>query len=234
MNSTNPIPLESDFNWWWYKAKNNYLKELTKLYVPKNNNLNILEIGPGLGNNLSNLNQFGVVDILEVEKEFINYNMEKNRKLIRNIFTSLDSVDLKYDLVILLDVLEHIKDTDKFLGKIKKICKDGSYLIVSTPAFMSLWSNHDISLNHFRRYTLRTLKEDLSPWFKIKKFYGMNYTLLPVRYFQIKFLKSPNTLKESDLINNVLYLISLVEYFLLKLKINIPWGISIFTICQNE
>lgn len=234
MNITNPIPLESDFNWWWYKAKNNYLKELTKLYVPKNNNLNILEIGPGLGNNLSILNQFGDVDILEVEEEFINYNMENNRELFRNFFRSLDSIDLKYDLVILLDVLEHIKDTDMFLGKIKKICRDGSHLIVSTPAFMSLWSNHDLSLKHFRRYTLKTLNEDLSPWFKVKKFYGMNYILLPVRYFQIKLLNSPNTLKESDLINKVLYIISLVEYFLLKLKINIPWGISIFTICENE
>ena len=232
--NNNPIPLESDFNWWWYRAKNNFLKHIIKLHTPNNRNLKVLEIGPGLGNNLKLLHKIGEVDLVEVEKKFIDYNIENNSNLFRSIFTSLDDINEKYDLVIFLDVLEHIEDTQKFLEKVKKICNINSHLIISTPAFMSLWSPHDVSLKHFRRYTLKTLREDISPWFKIKKFYGMNYLLLPVRYFQIKFTKSPNSVKESNLINTILYMISLIEYFFLKLKLNIPWGISIFTICENE
>ena len=54
-----PIPLELNLNWWWYKLKNSYLNYL----LNKNSNFKempkILEIGPGMGNNLRILEKYG-------------------------------------------------------------------------------------------------------------------------------------------------------------------------------
>ena len=100
--NNNPIPLESDFNWWWYRSKNNFLKHLIKLHTPNNGNLKVLEIGPGLGNNLKLLHKIGEVDLVEVEKKFIDYNNQNNSNLFRSIFTSLDDINEKYDLVFFL------------------------------------------------------------------------------------------------------------------------------------
>ena len=67
-----PIPLEKNINWWWYKAKRNLLKHIIEHGKTKSN-LKILEIGPGLGNNLETLNNYGSVDILEHEPTFLSY-----------------------------------------------------------------------------------------------------------------------------------------------------------------
>jgi 16S rRNA A1518/A1519 N6-dimethyltransferase RsmA/KsgA/DIM1 with predicted DNA glycosylase/AP lyase activity len=66
------IPLEKDLDWWWYRAKDNLLRHI----LSKENRdryENILEIGPGYGNNLKLLSTYGDVDILETDILFIKY-----------------------------------------------------------------------------------------------------------------------------------------------------------------
>ena len=72
----NSIPLESDQNWWWYRAKRNILDLIIQRNI-KNENLDILEIGPGLGNNLKCLNKYGNLDVVEIDDKFLNYIKEK-------------------------------------------------------------------------------------------------------------------------------------------------------------
>ena len=58
------------------------------------------------------------------------------------------------DLVLLLDVLEHVEDDLGFLRSYSDRAKSGTRFIVSVPAFSWLWSHHDEVLQHHRRYTL--------------------------------------------------------------------------------
>lgn len=107
------IPLEEDVNWWWYKAKSNLLNHiLRKEGLNKHNK--ILEIGPGLGNNLKLLNQFGKIDILKIENEFINSLKNNYSEIIDKIYENIEEINSEYDLIIMLDVLEHIKESEKF------------------------------------------------------------------------------------------------------------------------
>jgi len=53
---------------------------------------------------------------------------------------------------LLTDVLEHIEDDNFFLSEIVSEADAGSTFIITVPAFMSLWSGHDVYLKHFRRY----------------------------------------------------------------------------------
>jgi 2-polyprenyl-3-methyl-5-hydroxy-6-metoxy-1,4-benzoquinol methylase len=63
---------------------------------------------------------------------------------------------------LLTDVLEHIDGDAGFLSGIFKEAKPGSSFIVTVPAHMCLWSNHDVYLKHFRRYKKTELRTLLS------------------------------------------------------------------------
>tara|TARA_B100000965_G_scaffold282202_1_gene240027 strand:- start:9421 stop:10119 length:699 start_codon:yes stop_codon:yes gene_type:complete len=228
------IPLESDMNWWWYRSKNNYLN-----HIIKSNNISkdieILEIGPGKGNNIESLNKYGKVSVLEIEKEFIGYLYENKFVEDALIYQSFEEIDKKYDLIVLLDVLEHIRDTDLFLKNISHHLKTNGNVIISVPAYNSLWSDHDVKLKHIKRYTWSKLYEELNDFFLINKRYGMNYILLPIRFFQLRVLRASTTLNEtSDLVNEFLYFIGKIENILLRMRLNPKFGISLYLICSKK
>ena len=58
------------------------------------------------------------------------------------------------DTVLLIDVLEHVDDDIALLAEYVAKVPSGSRFLISVPAFMFLWSGHDVFLEHKRRYTL--------------------------------------------------------------------------------
>ena len=70
---------------------------------------------------------------------------------------SIESVDA--DLVLLMDVLEHVDDDVQLLKEYADKVPRGSRFLISVPAFQFLWSGHDDFLDHKRRYTLHQLKD---------------------------------------------------------------------------
>ena len=61
------------------------------------------------------------------------------------------------DLVLMMDVLEHVDDDRELLQHHVAIAPSHARFVVSVPAFSWLWSAHDTFLEHRRRYTLRHL-----------------------------------------------------------------------------
>lgn len=226
-----PIPISEDLNWWWYRAKSNLLNDILKNYSKYKFN-KILEIGPGKGNNIKILNQYGDVDVLDKENFFLEY-LKKNYPLdISAYYSDLNEINKKYDLIILLDVLEHIKDDKKFMNTLANYLNPKGIVIVGVPAYRFLWSVHDEKLEHFRRYTWKSLTSTFTNY-KIVKRFGFNYLLLPIRYFQVKFSKTIHSVEESSrLVNKVLFFISLIERALRRLKFNPKFGISIYAVLK--
>ncbi|MHC8390798.1 class I SAM-dependent methyltransferase [Pseudomonas sp. MDT2-39-1] len=68
----------------------------------------------------------------------------------------IDSVDA--DLVLLMDVLEHVDDDVELLKAYVDKVPSGSRFLMTVPAFQFLWSGHDDFLEHKRRYTLPQLE----------------------------------------------------------------------------
>jgi len=62
--------------------------------------------------------------------------------------------DAAADLLLFMDVLEHIEDDASLLRQYVAAAPVGSHVLISVPAFGFLWSGHDIFLGHYRRYTL--------------------------------------------------------------------------------
>jgi hypothetical protein len=63
--------------------------------------------------------------------------------------------------VLLLDVIEHLADAPTFLAEVRASFPNLATLVVTVPARPEIWSNYDDHYGHFRRYTVRTLGDEL-------------------------------------------------------------------------
>jgi SAM-dependent methyltransferase len=64
-----------------------------------------------------------------------------------------------FDMVVMLDVLEHIDDDVKMLSQLKNCLKPGGKLVVKVPALEWLYSPMDKAIGHYRRYNKKTLSQ---------------------------------------------------------------------------
>ena len=60
--------------------------------------------------------------------------------------------DASFDAALALDVLEHVPDDARAAREARRVLRPGGVLVVTVPAFRSLWSAHDDALHHLRRY----------------------------------------------------------------------------------
>lgn len=65
-----------------------------------------------------------------------------------------------YDLILLLDVLEHVEHDQSFLAHlVGKYSPPQGKIMITVPAFQSIYGRHDAFLGHYRRYHLKGLEE---------------------------------------------------------------------------
>ena len=230
----NHIPLSTDFDNWWYLGR----KKILDFIIKKENlqkKITILEIGPGVGVNIEVLQDYGSIDILEIDDFFIELIQNNQNLKIKNIFKDFSEINQKYDLIVFLDVLEHVEDFDSFLDSVRNLLIDGGMGIMSVPAYQNLFSKHDEELHHFRRYNWAMIKKQLSVNFYLNKKIGYNFLLLPIRFLQIKFSKKPHSDTTLDKVsNNLLKIIINLELRLLKLGINPKFGLSLFAVFRKK
>lgn len=195
--------------------------------------IKILEIGPGLGVNLNTLHKFGEVEIFEIDSYFVEQIKLEYKNIVN--YSNLENIVKKYDLIVMLDVLEHIEDTELFLNKINNILTDSGSLIISVPAYQKLFSKHDLAMHHYRRYSMKLLNEHLKSSFKIIKSCRYNSFLLPLRVLQIIFFKNVNSdVGISNSLNLFFKKIVNLEIWFIKKNIPLPFGLSIFCIAKKK
>lgn len=66
------------------------------------------------------------------------------------------------DLILMMDVLEHVDDDAGLLAQYLALTAPGTPVLITVPAFQFLWSGHDRFLEHRRRYTVTTLAATLA------------------------------------------------------------------------
>ncbi|HEX6376761.1 MAG TPA: class I SAM-dependent methyltransferase [Allosphingosinicella sp.] len=151
---------ELDSRHWWYLARREILADLIRRRIPLARDARILEIGCGTGHNLVMLKRFGRVDAIEIDDAA---RAIASRRLGREVMDAplpaLTGVeDGAYDLVALLDVLEHVDDDRAALASIVRKLKPGGRILIAVPAHPWMWSAHDVVNHHKRRYTRKTLR----------------------------------------------------------------------------
>ena len=127
----------------------------------------------------------------------------------------------------------------------KRVCRRGGVAFVTVPAFMSLWSDHDLINHHFRRYVSTELKALFKSGGEIRYQSYFNAILFPPIYVARKLSnllsKKGGHAPKSDfnkfkpgILNRILYGIFITEKFFLNRKWQFPAGVSIMLIWKKS
>jgi SAM-dependent methyltransferase len=151
---------ELDSRHWWYVARRDILAELIRRKVPLPAEPRILEIGCGTGHNLPMLAQFGQVDAVEIDPVARAIASSRLGHPVHDApLPDLAGIPQRaYDLVALLDVLEHVEADRDALVSIAARLRPNGRILLTVPAHPWMWSSHDVANHHKRRYTKKTLR----------------------------------------------------------------------------
>ena len=222
---------------WWFQARKNIIENSIKKFI-RTKKINILDYGAGSGVNLIMLSNFGSVSIYEPHKKTKSYlkNVYKKKK-----FTYLNSIkNKKFDLIILADVLEHIKKDYKIIKILERNLKKNGKILITVPAYQTLFTHKDTVLGHYRRYNVNLILKIFKNFTVIKLSYfnfflfiPLSISLILLKVFNIKNFIDGVEKKPNLLINSVLYLIFNFESKIIN-YLNFPFGISILGIFQKR
>ena len=174
---------ELDSSHWWFVARRKILGSIIQRIVQPPRNARILEIGCGTGHNLAMLGKFGRVEASELDDTARKLATKRfGRKIEAAALPDLSVFpEGSYDLVALLDVLEHVADDKAALAAIRTRLKTGGKLLVTVPANPWMWTAHDAAHHHHRRYTKGQLKREmLDAGYAIELLSPFNTVLFPL------------------------------------------------------
>ncbi|MBO9713052.1 class I SAM-dependent methyltransferase [Sphingomonas sp.] len=172
-----------DTTHWWYRARREILSDYLERYGALPRESHILEIGCGTGHNLPMLARFGEVDAIEIDETARDFASERLGKPVGSApLPELAGVAPEsYDLVAVLDVIEHVDDDVGALKAMAARLKPGGKILITVPAHQWMWSAHDVVNHHKRRYSKATLVKALEAagltWKQLRWF---NSLLFPV------------------------------------------------------
>ncbi len=179
---------------WYYRAKVQPFARNVLSFSPKATK--VIDVGAGSGffaKYLCDLlpNSFGLC----VDPNYKSSSLGQ----FGNIQFALNANGKKADIYVFADVLEHVEDDIQLLKSYTDQADKGSLILISVPAFMVLWSQHDVYLEHFRRYTLKQIEDvvKLSGLSVVQSKY-LFPSLFPVALIKRKFSGSKNS---SDMTN---------------------------------
>ena len=231
---------ELDQHHWWFLARRRILEALIIRTVKPPRKARILEVGCGTGHNLAMLNKFGTVEASELDP---SARALSSRRLGRDVKEAkLPDLSMfernAYDLVALLDVLEHVPDDLASLKAIGKRLKRGGALLLTVPATPWMWSAHDTAHHHFRRYTKKQLASLFAQaGFEIQLLSYFNSLLYPL--VAAARIAGKITRKESaddqlpgDFVNKVLQSIFGLEAGFIG-KLPMPFGVSLVAVVRR-
>ncbi len=174
---------EIDGDHWWFVARRRIIAGLIEAQGGLPADARILEVGAGTGSNLALLQRYGTVDAIEPNDGARALATRLSGIAVKGGLLP-DGVDLDddaYDLIVLLDVLEHIPDDAGALAGLTTKLKRGGRLLVTVPAVPWLWSAHDVAHHHQRRYTPAALRRVVEgAGFRVRHLTHFNTLLMPL------------------------------------------------------
>lgn len=125
----------------------------------------ILEVGCGIGSFTKTLTQFGNVWAIDIEQEYVN-----ETKKIKDAHIGLGNIEegiyffgaKRFDLIVCMNVLEHIKNDKKALQNMSKLLKRDGHLIVLVPIHTLLYGTIDKAIGHHRRYEEKRFAQEIA------------------------------------------------------------------------
>ena len=236
---------DNETNHWWFRGRRKIVSRVLNEWIKPPVD-RALDVGFATGTNIELIIKPLAKEIwgIDPSEEAVKFASEKNPdiKIIKGYFPEDINNDSKFDLIVMLDSLEHIKDDQAAVKKIGELLNNNGLAIITVPAFSFLWSQHDELLHHHRRYTRRDLKKliDNIPDLKIKKLSYFNFVLFPLivlfrflrKIFGLGVGKSDNFMP-SPAINKLLEFLFSIEAGLIN-YLSFPLGVSLLCVLRKE
>lgn len=207
------------------------------------------DIGSGDGFFIKNIGEFQ-------EKFAIDTGYTADHEVVEALTFSadIDAIPSNHvDVVFMLDVLEHVEEEHLLLNKFKEKTKKNATLFVTVPAHQYLFTDHDVQLKHYRRYSskllLNVLREsDISVKMTYQFFFSLYLVRcaqkllssisgksdnLEERKFDAASWKFPEDSIVTKTVTNILLTDGKIGYYLSRIGIKLP-GLSIFATCEKN
>jgi SAM-dependent methyltransferase len=226
---------------WWFRGRRRLLDDvLRNLVGDAASSKTIYDIGCGVGNNCQALASYGRVIGVDISPQALEYckNQGYADLLLRNAENLEGVPDDSADVVVAMDVLEHLDD-GAALAEFVRILKPSGHLVVTVPAFPSLWGLQDELGEHRRRYRMGPLTRlvEEAGCVPERKTHFNFFFFLP-----ICFVRAVTRLFRLDpwverkvgtlFLNAFFYAVFGMEIFFLR-WISYPYGVSILLVCTK-
>lgn len=229
---------------WFVGRRELIINLMEKIIRNEDKQLKILDTGCGTGGNMEIFTLYGDVVGMDYSEDALKYTSLRGiTNVVQGDAERPPFKNKTFDIVCILDVLEHLENDKKTVKEIRRILRNNGYLIITLPAFKFLWGEHDVVNRHKRRYEKKMLLNLLNPNnFSIEKISYWNFTLfLPTALSRLlrKTIKSKQKTKKSELymlpnlMNKILLLILHVENHLIMKGFYFPFGISIICVAKK-
>ncbi|MEJ2208290.1 MAG: methyltransferase domain-containing protein [Anaerolineae bacterium] len=248
--NTMPERIEED-NHWWFAGRTWSLLNMLDRLMPAGGGARILDVGCGAGNMFHHLARYGSVVGVDNNPRPLAVARERGYDVRQAGADDLPFDDDAFDLVSLLDTVEHCEDDMAVLRECYRVCAPGGRLLITVPAFQWLWSHNDVINAHQRRYSAPDLEEKLKRLgFRLERLTYNNFALFPLAAGLILLrrgaerepeLASPHFDEDAyqvemepapPLLNGLLKAVTWTESQILR-WINLPVGTSIICIARK-
>ncbi len=251
MTSTPMLTVIEEDKHWWFASRTRAILAYLDRYMGPGRGRRVLDVGCGAGNMMHHLAHYGTVVGVDNNPKPLEVARQRGLDARQGSGDGLPFEDAEFDLVSLLDTVEHVPAEGQVFSECNRVLKKGGKLLVTVPAFMFLWSRNDVINMHQRRYTVPELRGKLEAHgFRVLCISYNNFFIFPVAALFILLrrgraepeLASPHFDEDayqvemepaSPLVNSVLTLVGKIEVALLK-RLSLPFGTSIIAIAEKR
>ncbi len=246
------IQLHREMGNWLSRGRSEFVElSLQRAGLRPKKAMQLLDVGAGSGAMLPVLHHYGAVDVVEMSeqaKRAIKHNFPFVREIIEQGIPEL-VLRRKYDAIIACDVIEHIENDRAALEWLADHLKPGGLLVVTVPAYQWLFSDHDRANQHYRRYTVASLKTVIPESLQtLQKGYFVCF-LLPAAIMSrglwmiMKRLRAGGPKGSADhkqnsslpkLVDTVFGKILSIEANIIACGAKLPFGLTAFTILRRD
>lgn len=223
---------------WWFRGRRAVLwAMLRRMSVP--DHPRILDAGCGTGRNLVEFGRLGTAQGVDPSPQAIEFCRRRGLGEVEAAgIEALPFADGAFDLILATDVLEHVERDDLAASELRRVAAPGALLVVTVPAYRWLWSQHDDSHHHLRRYAAPGLRGRLTAagWRPVLLTYFNSLLLPPIALVRTIARRQSRGRTDYQLtggvLNRVLELPMRAEAALIARGARFPAGVSIGVVCR--
>jgi len=238
----------------WFRARNRVIATLVEqITKDRASGYRVLEVGCGTGNVLRALEQVcprGIVVGMDLFAEGLAFARKRTSCALVQGNLEQPGFGKPFDLVGAFDVVEHLSNDLQVFGSIHSMLKPGGMLLLTVPAYQSLWSYFDEASHHCRRYEPAELRRKLNQaGYEIEFLSPFMASIYPLLWL-VRRIRSLRRTRKTDslevdralslqdlrivpVVNGLLTFVLMQEARLIKSRMVLPFGTSLIVAARR-